>query len=101
MKGNKRRQNWINAYIIIIICYLIISLLMLLFRGWEILDIILFIINFATIYFIKKDVWFINAICSISIFSGFISFFFLKGFVNLFGLILAIFTITFLIVNNE
>lgn len=86
----ERKQNWINRLGTVMICYAIVSLLMLVMRGWETLDVLLFLINglnFVLFQFFNHS---FLITCLICILVGLVALFCLKGFIFIFGALLAL-----------
>ncbi|MBQ8472630.1 MAG: hypothetical protein IJ501_03925 [Bacilli bacterium] len=97
MRYSVKQQKMINRTGTMMISYALISLLMLILRGWTSLDLILFLFNAIVFYgfqFTTTDKRIISVLCIIV---GFTSLIVLKGIIIIFGLILGIYGIILLI----
>ena len=89
-----KTQKWLNKYGTIMICYAIVSVFMLITRGWDRFDLALFavnMINFIAFQFTEIELY---QTCLISIAVGVLSIFFLAGLgMIVIGLLLALYSI--------
>lgn len=97
MDYNIKQQKMINRMGTMIISYALLLLLMLFMRGWNVLDIVLFVINaFSFVLFqytsINKKI-----ILIISIGVGTVSLFMLTGLIVIYGLLLAIYGVVLIL----
>ena len=97
MDYNIKQQKMINRMGTMIISYALLSLLMLFMRGWNVLDIVLFVINaFSFVLFqytsINKKIISIISICV-----GTVSLFMLTGLIVIYGLLLAIYGVVLIL----
>ncbi|MDE5630280.1 MAG: hypothetical protein K2I70_01640 [Bacilli bacterium] len=101
MSYSDKQQHMLNRLGTIMICYAMVALVMLLLRGWYLMDIVCFIGNLATFLlfqYTKTDKEIIAYLC---IGIGLISLFLLRGLIILFGLLLAIYGAIFLVKFNK
>lgn len=94
MYVSKKQQKWLNKLGTMMICYAIISIVMLVLRGWDKFDLVLFLVNalnFIGFKFVDMELY---QSCLIAIAIGVLSIFLLPGLlIEIFGLLLALYSI--------
>ncbi len=101
MDYSERRQKMLNRLGTVMISYAIMAIVMLLLRGWYLMDIVCFVgnvITFLLFQFTQTDKQIIAYLC---IGIGLVSLFLLRGLIILFGLLLAIYGVIFLVKFNK
>ena len=97
MSKEEKIQKTLNHVGTLMISYAIISLVMLILRGWTTFDIVLFIanlFNFCLLQFLNFNRIIIALLCMII---GVASFFLLQGIVIIFGVLMALYGLILLI----
>ena len=93
MKMTEKKQKWLNKFGTMMLCYSIVSIVMLFMRGWDKFDIAFFlvnIINYIGFRYIDIELYQTGII---AIVIGLLSFFMLPGLlIEVFGIILTIYS---------
>lgn len=94
MKMTEKKQKWLNKFGTMMLCYAIVSVAMLIMRGWDKFDIAFFlinIINYIGYRYVDIELY-QTGIVAIAV--GVLSFFVLPGLlIEAFGVILALYSI--------
>ena len=91
--SSDKTQKLLNKFGTMMICYALVSLLMLVLRGWTQMDLILFIVNvitFCLFQFTKIDK---KIPTLLAIVYGLVSLFLLSGIIIFYGLFLSIYSL--------
>ena len=97
MNKEEKIQKTLNHVGTLMISYAVISLVMLIFRGWTAMDIVLFVsnlLNFCLLQFLNFNRIVISLLCMAI---GASSFFLLQGIIIVFGAIMALYGLILLI----
>ena len=97
MTYNTQQQKMINRMGTMMISYALISLLMLIMRGWTVVDIVCFGINAVSFVMFQYTNIDKKIIAVISIILGLVSLFMLSGLIIIFGLLLAVYGIILIV----
>ena len=94
MNYSLKKQKWLNKLGTMMICYAIVSVTMLILRGWDKFDLVLFLVNILNYVGFKFTDMELYQTCLISIVIGLLSVFILPGLlIELFGIILMVYSI--------